>query len=101
MVDAHVNAVMILGEPFRNDGVIDFAAQDLSPRVQELIPIMLKHRLRPPPDETYSLHRKLSGAFLLCTKLRAKIPCKRVFDEIYERYKFGPEGDDVPASESK
>jgi aarF domain-containing kinase len=94
MVDAHVKAVMILGEPFRQEGIIDFGSQDMSPRVQELIPIMLKHRLRPPPDETYSLHRKLSGAFLLCTKLRAKISCKQVFDDIYSQYEFGGKGEE-------
>ena len=88
MKDAHAKAVLILGEVFSKDTEIDFATQDISARVQSLIPVMLNHRLKPPPEETYSLHRKISGAFLLCTKLNAKINCRKVFDSIIENYKF-------------
>jgi len=86
MIDAHTEAVMILGEPFAKDEVFDFRKQNISDRVQKLIPIMLRHRLKPPPDESYSLHRKLSGAFLLCAKLGAKINCKKIFDESLEKF---------------
>ena len=47
---------------------------------------MLSQRLCPPPEESYSLHRKMSGAFLLCAKLGAKINCKAFFDEIVVKY---------------
>nr|XP_037274854.1 LOW QUALITY PROTEIN: atypical kinase COQ8B, mitochondrial-like [Rhipicephalus microplus] len=88
MQKAHVDAVMILGEAFSRDGPFNFGMQDTTRRIQNLVPVMLQHRLTPPPEETYSLHRKLSGIFLLCAKLRADINCKELFDETYARYRF-------------
>ena len=88
MITAHADAVMILGEPFSSSEEFDFATQDTTSRIQSLIPIMLRHRLSPPPEESYSLHRKMSGAFLLCSRLGAIIPCKPLFDDIWTNYKF-------------
>lgn len=84
--DAHVEAVMILGEPFATQGPYDFGAGDTARRVQGLIPVLLRHRLRPPPEETYALHRKLAGAFLACARLRAQIACRDLFQDTYHRY---------------
>ncbi|KAK7482187.1 hypothetical protein BaRGS_00026536 [Batillaria attramentaria] len=90
MEDAHCEAVRILGEAFSRPGEYDFSQQSTTARIQSLIPIMLKHRLTPPPEETYSLHRKMSGAFLLCVKLGSRVECKDLFDDIWDNYKFGP-----------
>ena len=56
---AHVDAVLILGEAFAKDEVFDFGTQKTTKRINDLIPVMLKYRLTPPPEETYSLHRFL------------------------------------------
>ena len=53
---------------------------------------MLEHRLTSPPEEIYSLHRKLSGSFLLATKLRAVVACGPMFDQISTQYQFGDDG---------
>ena len=88
LVDAHVNAVMILGEPFMENKPFDFGVQDTTARIQRLIPILLEQRLAPPPEESYSLHRKMAGAFLLCTKLGANINCLPMFQHVYDNYDF-------------
>lgn len=88
MKDAHVDAVMILGEVFSVEGNFDFGSQKTTRNIASLVPVMVAHRLCPPPEEIYSLHRKLSGVFLLCSKLQAKIPCKPLFEDIVKNYKF-------------
>ena len=90
MQKAHVEAVMILGEAFSSNEPFDFGTQSTAARIHDLIPIMLKHRLTPPPEESYSLHRKMSGCFLLCSKLQAKVACKPMFDEMWDTYRFQP-----------
>ena len=89
METAHVDGVFILGEVFCIDGAFDFGKQMTTKKIAELVPVMIAHRLCPPPDEIYSLHRKLSGVFLLCSRLDAKIDCRPLFNEIVANYKFG------------
>ncbi|XP_053671797.1 atypical kinase COQ8B, mitochondrial [Anopheles nili] len=88
MENAHIDAVLILGEVFSVPGEFEFGRQSTTKKIAALVPVMIAHRLCPPPEEIYSLHRKLSGVFLLCARLNAKIDCKPMFREITQNYKF-------------
>ncbi|XP_030934934.1 protein ABC transporter 1, mitochondrial [Quercus lobata] len=98
MLDAHVQAGFIVGLPFAKPGGYDFRSTNITQGVSNLGATMLKHRLTPPPDEVYSLHRKLSGAFLACVKLGAVVPCREVLLKIYEQYQFGEEDGEILSS---
>lgn len=89
MLNAHIDSILVLAEPFLTttpDGAgapetYDFSNQTITDRVREKIGLMVKERLAPPPEETYSLHRKLSGAFLLCAKLGSNVPARKLFED--------------------
>ncbi|KAJ6633232.1 Atypical kinase COQ8B, mitochondrial [Pseudolycoriella hygida] len=82
---AHVDAVMILGEMFRHKGEFDFGKQATTKEIATLVPTMIAHRLCPPPEEIYSIHRKLSGVFLLCSRLNVKFDCNPIYNDLIRR----------------
>lgn len=87
MLNAHIDSILVLGEAFSPEfntpgEPFSFSNQTITDRVRTNIGVMLKERLTPPPEETYGLHRKLSGAFLLCANLQARVPCVEMFEEI-------------------
>lgn len=113
MKTAHVESLQLLATPFRESTQQPFAFgpgstwADITSEIRERIPTMLHHRLTPPPRETYSLNRcvhpapvspkganffminrKLSGAFLLASRLRATVDCKKLWDDVVESYRF-------------
>ncbi|KAJ7537100.1 hypothetical protein O6H91_12G097200 [Diphasiastrum complanatum] len=97
MLDAHTEAALVVGLPFSNFGGHDFHFNNLTRRVSDLGATMLRHRLTPPPEEVYSLHRKLSGTFLACIKLRAVVHCREMLLEVYKNYKFADKDEEHDA----
>jgi aarF domain-containing kinase len=91
MLTAHVDSILVLAEPFLENApeVYDFENQTITDRVRANIGLMLRERMAPPPEETYSLHRKLSGAFLLCAKLRSKVPAREMFADAVRVWEGG------------
>lgn len=82
MVDAHLASMSLLAQPFSVDGKYDFSKQTITDEVRKHVPVMLRHRLTPPPPETYSLNRKLSGAFLMCARLGAQVDCHKLWNDV-------------------
>ncbi|KAH8888752.1 ABC1-domain-containing protein [Thozetella sp. PMI_491] len=87
MLDAHITSVLTLAEPFLQSApeLYDFQDQTITERVKAQIPVMIHERLAPPPEETYSLHRKLSGAFLLCARLGSQVRCRELFEQAVKK----------------
>lgn len=117
LVDAHVEAGFQVGRPFQarttrtapdpnenenaNEITYDFGEnRDMTRRVAGLGKVMLKHRLTPPPAEAYSLHRKLSGSFLACMRLRARVPARELLMEAYRKYDFTNEAAETDEGEN-
>jgi len=101
MVEAHVRSLVLLATPFRAqaagtlaDGLYKFGRGTdwarITAEIRSLIPVMLRERLTPPPQETYSLNRKLSGAFLLASRLQARVDCSAIWDTAAKNYSFDP-----------
>ena len=45
-------------------------------------------RIRPPPEEVYTLHRKLAGAYMLCIKLGAVVQCRDMLEDVVRNHVF-------------
>ncbi|OQR95554.1 hypothetical protein THRCLA_07766 [Thraustotheca clavata] len=86
MLRAHEQAGMVVGEPFASHEPYDFHNSHLTQRLSQHTDMFMKGRLTPPPQEVYSLHRKLAGAFLMCIKLKAVIPCRDVLEDVAKSY---------------
>jgi aarF domain-containing kinase len=87
MLEAHKLSGFCLGEPFQSYEPYDFKSSKITSRISEHGSVFLRHRLVPPPEEVYTLHRKLAGAYNLCIKLGAKISCRGLLDEVAAIYK--------------
>ena len=90
MLDAHYEGTLIVGEPFRvptSDSLYDFGSAGLTEKVHHILPTMSKHRLTPPPQEVYSLHKKIIGCYLMCIKLKARVPARKCLEETYDNWK--------------
>ena len=89
MIDAHIESVLTVGLPFSSEKPFDFGNQKMTERIYKQMPIMMKNRLKAPPEEIYSLHRKLAGSYLLNMKLKTKVPTRQLFHKILREIKPG------------
>ena len=111
MLNAHIKSLTLLATPFKRDSPRPFSFgkgsrwTEIAAEIRAQIPVMLQHRLTPPPRETYSLNRfvpnvfflgiyrssfynrKLSGAFLLASRLGATIDTPGIWDKAIHNYR--------------
>ncbi|SBT48294.1 ABC1 family, putative [Plasmodium ovale wallikeri] len=90
MKKSHIKSVILVGEPFKSN-LYDFGKNDLAKQIYKLLPKIIYNRLTPPRSEIYTLHRKLSGSYLICMKLKARVNAAHIFNSIYNNYKFSSE----------
>ncbi|KAI2504765.1 hypothetical protein MHU86_9701 [Fragilaria crotonensis] len=88
MMEAHTQSGFTLGEPFATDEPFDFRGSNISSRLSAQSSAFMQHRLTPPPEEVYTLHRKLAGAFMLCIKLGAKVKCRDLLVDVIKNHQF-------------
>ncbi len=88
MLNAHKMSGFTVGEPFATEEKYNFGQSGITGRISEHGSHFLRHRLTAPPEEVYTLHRKLAGAYNLCIRLGANIKCRDLLEEIVENYEF-------------
>lgn len=88
MLRAHKLSGFTVGEPFWDDKPFDFRGSSISQRMGEHTAVFLRHRLTPPPEEVYTLHRKLAGAYMLCIKLGAVVQARDMLQNIVRNHQF-------------
>ncbi|KRX03961.1 Protein kinase-like domain [Pseudocohnilembus persalinus] len=86
MVDAQIKTIQSVAEPFMKNEEFNFHGTDITSKTKGLMPVIMKYRIKSPPPETYSLHRKFSGAFLLNIRLGSKINCHKQFMDLYQKH---------------
>jgi predicted unusual protein kinase regulating ubiquinone biosynthesis (AarF/ABC1/UbiB family) len=83
--DRVMKVIQLACEPITTPGVYDFGASDLVARARDAgIEMLFKSHgeFRAPPPETVFLHRKLVGSFLVCARIKARVPVQ----DLVQRY---------------
>mmetsp|Transcript_2659 Transcript_2659/g.8050 ORF Transcript_2659/g.8050 Transcript_2659/m.8050 type:complete len:638 (-) Transcript_2659:38-1951(-) len=91
MINAHIEAGLEVGRPFQHSRPFDFRASRINNQIGKHGDTFMKDRLVPPPREVYSLHRKLSGAYMTCIRIGAVFPCRDMLEEAYSKYSKQPQ----------
>eukprot|EP00759_Apiculatamorpha_spiralis_P008539 PhF_6_TR15489/c0_g1_i1/m.24097/K08869/ADCK, ABC1; aarF domain-containing kinase len=81
MMNAHCESVKVIAKPFSSVGSFDFGEVSISSMLIPHVKIMIQNRICPPPLEVYSLHRRLSGAYLLCTRLGSRVNVQEMWSQ--------------------
>ena len=70
------------------DGDMALEPSQISSPISLTISIFFIVNFRPPPEEVYTLHRKLAGAYMLCIKLGAIVHCRGMLEDVVANHVF-------------
>lgn len=81
--EAHLNTAIMFGEIFRCNEY-NFGEAILSERLSNEVEKIVEHQRNPPPDEIYSINRKLTGIIALCSKFKVSINCAKIYNDFID-----------------
>lgn len=87
-INEHVDLAFNVGDTFtkKGDPLYDFGTQEATIRIYGILNKIAYSRLTPGPWESIPLDRKLLGTFLQLVRLNAKLPTRKIFEEIRKEY---------------
>ena len=88
LMDAHYKGALAVAMPFRwsQTPLYDFGNESVAKYILDQVPTITKQSLRPPPQEAYAIHRKIFGSYLMCIKLKSRVPARKLFLETYQKW---------------
>ena len=57
-------------------------------RIASDVATMIKHRLTPPREEIYTLHRRFNGCFQLAARVGATISAREILLDVYDKQQW-------------
>jgi predicted unusual protein kinase regulating ubiquinone biosynthesis (AarF/ABC1/UbiB family) len=87
-VEKILDLIRLISEPVIKGGIYDFGVSDVFARGREAGLDMMYNDLseyRAPPPETMFLHRKLVGAFMLCSRIGSRVNVQELIEPFLPR----------------
>jgi predicted unusual protein kinase regulating ubiquinone biosynthesis (AarF/ABC1/UbiB family) len=87
-VEKILDLIRLISEPVIKGGIYDFGKSDVFARGREAGLDMMYNDLseyRTPPPETMFLHRKLVGAFMLCSRIGSRVNVQKLIEPFLPR----------------
>ncbi|KAH8583303.1 ABC1 like kinase [Cryptosporidium sp. chipmunk genotype I] len=86
-IKLHCNAIKMVSEVFKYSSCpFDFSKSKIVENISKIIPNILLERETAPFSDIYSLHRRIAGFFIICSRLGAAIGSHKIFNQVLEKY---------------
>ncbi|KAL5367063.1 ABC1-like protein kinase [Cryptosporidium parvum] len=86
-IKLHCDAIKMVSEVFKySPSPFDFSKSEIVANISKIVPNILLNRETPPLSDIYSLHRRIAGFFIICSRLGAAINSHKIFNQVLEKY---------------